>query len=62
MKKISFVPDFLLSDFLVVVVRTRVKDNVVENSAQVFNLVVLLPHMRNSHGSSVLACDELASD
>ena len=54
-KEISFVPDFLLSDFLVVfvvvVVRTQVKHNVVENSAQVFDLAMLLPHMKNSHGS-----------
>ena len=40
---ISFVPDFLLYDFLllvVVVVRTHVKHNVVENFVQVFDLVV----------------------
>ena len=57
MKKISFVPDFLLSNFLaavvivVVVVGTQVKHNVVGNSAKVFDLAMLLPHMRNSHGS-----------
>ena len=64
-KKISFVPDFLLSDFLVVVViivvGTQVKHSVVEKFSQVFDLVVLLPHMRNSNGSSILVCNELAS-
>ena len=64
-KKISFVPDFLLYDFLVViviiVVGSQVKHNVVEKFSQVFDLVVLLPHMKNSHGSSILVCNELAS-
>ena len=60
-----FVPYFLLSYFLagggVVIVGTQVKHNVVKNSAQVFDLVVLLPHMRNSRGSKVLVSNELAS-
>ena len=54
-KKISFVPDFLRFDFLVVIVvvviGTQVKHNVVENSTEVFDLVMLHPHIINSHGS-----------
>ena len=37
------------------------KQIVVENSALVFDLIVLHLHMRNSHGSLVLVCNELAS-
>ena len=36
---------------VVVVVGTQVKHIVVENFAQVCDLAVLLPHMRNYHGS-----------
>ena len=50
--EISFVPDFLLSDFLVdVVLGTHVEHIVVENSVLVFDLAMLHLHMRNSHGS-----------
>ena len=46
---------FLPIDFLVVVVvvvvGTQVKHSVVDNSAQVYDLLMLIPHMRNSHGS-----------
>ena len=45
----------MLSNFhvvaIVIVVGTQVKHNVVETSAQVFDLVVLLLYKRNSHGS-----------
>ena len=37
------------------------KHTVVENYALVLDLVVLHLHMRNSHGSLVLVCNELAS-
>ena len=50
--EISFAHDFLLSDFLVVaVLGTLVEHIVVENSELVLDLIVLLLHMRNSHGS-----------
>ena len=59
--KISFVLDFLLSDSLsIAVLGTHVEHTVVENSALVFDLVVLHLHMRNSHGSLVLMCNGLA--
>ena len=62
MIEISFVLDFLLSNFLtVVVLGTPVKHTVVENSTLVLDLAVLHLHMRNSHGSLVLVCNELAS-
>ena len=60
--EISFVLDLLLSDSLVdVVLGTLVKHTVVENSVLVLDLAMLHLHMRNSHGSLVLVCIELAS-
>ena len=60
--EISFVLDFLLSYSLAaVVLRTPMKHIVVENYALVFDLAVLHLHMRNSHGSLVMVCNELAS-
>ena len=60
--KISFVPDFLLSDSLVVVVLgTHVEHIVVENFELVLDLTLLHLHMRNSHRFLVLACSEWAS-
>ena len=43
--------NFLVVVVVVVVVGTQVKHNVVENSAQDFDLAMLLLHMINSHGS-----------
>ena len=37
------------------------KHNFVENYVQVFDLTVLLLYKRNSLGSKVLVCNELAS-
>ena len=60
--EISFVLDFLLSDFLAAtVLGTNVKHIVVENSALVLDLILLHLHMRNSHGSLVLVCNRMAS-
>ena len=62
MNEISFVPYFLLSNVLtIVVLRTHVEQTVVGNSALVLDLTMLHLHMRNSHGSLVLVCNELAS-
>ena len=56
--EISFALDFLLSNSLVVaVLGTLVKHIVVV----VLDLAVLHLHIRNSHGSLVLVCNELAS-
>ena len=41
----------LLLLLLLLEVGTQVKHNIVENSAEVFDLAVLHLHMRNSHGS-----------
>ena len=58
--EISFVPDFLLSDFLTVaVLGTHVEHTVVENSALVLDLAMLHLHMRKPHGSLVLVCNGL---
>ena len=60
--EISFVMDFLLSDSLTAaVLGTLVKHTVVENSALVLDFSILHLHMRNSHDSLVLVCNELAS-
>ena len=60
--EISFVLDFLPSDSLAAtILGTPVKHTIVENSALVLDLAVLHLHMRNSHGSLVLVCNELAS-
>ena len=40
---------------------TLVDDTLAGNSAPVFNLVMLLHHMRSSHGSSVMDCNVWAS-
>ena len=40
---------------------TLVDDTLAGNSTPVFNLVMLLHHMRSSHGSSVLDCNVWAS-
>ena len=40
---------------------TLVDDTLAENSATVLDLVMLLHHMRSSHGSSVLDCNVWAS-
>ena len=40
---------------------TLVDDTLARNSAPIFNLVMLLHHMRSSHGSSVLDCNVWAS-
>ena len=56
--EISFVLDFLLSNSLIVaVLGTLVKHIVVV----VLDLAELHLHIRNSHGSLVLVCNELAS-
>ena len=53
-------PDSQLSGCSVVVIpRTHMEHITVDSSAQVFGLVVLHLHMRNSHGSSVLVCSGL---
>ena len=36
---------------------TLVDDTLARNSAPIFDLVMLLYHMRSSHGSSVLDCN-----
>ena len=60
--EISFVSYFSLFNSLdVVVLGTPMRHIVVENSTLVLDLVVLHLHMRNSHGSLVLVCNELAS-
>ena len=41
----------LLAIVVVVVVGTQVRHDIVADFVQVFNLVVLLPYMRSSHGS-----------
>ena len=41
--------------------RTLVDDTLVGNFAPIFDLVMLLHHMRSSHGSSVLDCNVWAS-
>ena len=54
----------MLLDFpivFVIVVGTQVKHDVVENSAQVSDLVVLHLHLRNSQGFLVLLCNEMSS-
>ena len=56
--EISIVPDFLLSDFLVL--GTHVEHTVVENSVLVLDLDLLHLHVRNSHGSLVLVYNGLA--
>ena len=40
---------------------TLVDDTLAENSAPIFGLVMLLHHMRSSHGSLVLDCNVWAS-
>ena len=40
---------------------TLVDDTLARNSAPIFDLVMLLHHMRSSHGSSVLDCNVWAS-
>ena len=52
---------FVLLVSAVVVVRTQVRYDIAANSIQVFDLAVLLLHMRNSHGSLVLVCSEWVS-
>ena len=42
-------------------VGTLVDDTLAGNSAPVFGLVMLLHHMRSSHGSSVLDCNAWVS-
>ena len=42
---------FVLLAAVVIVVGTHVRHDIVACSVQVFDLVVLLHHMRNSHGS-----------
>ena len=59
--EISFVLNFFLFDFLVVVVLgTHVEHTIIENYALVFDLAMLYLHMRNSHGSLELVCNGLA--
>ena len=41
--------------------RTLVDDTLAGNSSLVFDLVILVHHMRSSHGSSVLDCNVWAS-
>ena len=54
--------DIHFFDLLVVAVAgTLVDDTLARNSAPVFDLVMLLHHMRSSHGSSVLDCNVWAS-
>ena len=45
----------------IVVVGTLVDDTLAINFAPVFGLVMLIHHMRSSHGSSVLDCNVWAS-
>ena len=60
--EISFVLALLLSDSLATTIfRTPVKHTVIDNSALVLDLAMLHLHIRNSHGSLVLVCNELAS-
>ena len=60
--EISFVLDFLLSYSLATtVLGTPMKNTVVENSVMVLDLAVIHLQMRNSHGSLVSVCNELAS-
>ena len=40
---------------------TLVDDTLAGNSASIFDLVMLLHHMRSSHGSSMLDCNVWAS-
>ena len=44
-----------------VVVGTQVRHDIAANSVHVFDLVVLLLHMRNSYGSLMLVCSEWVS-
>ena len=54
--------DIHFFDLLVVAAAgTLVDDTLAGNSAPVFDLVILLHHMRSSHGSLVLDCNVWAS-
>ena len=54
--------DIHFFDLLAVVAAgTSVDDTLAGNSSPVFDLVMLLHHMRSSHGSSVLDCNVWAS-
>ena len=56
--------DFNIHFFDLIVVAasgTLVDDTLAGNFAHVFDLVILLYHMRSSHGSSVLDCNVWAS-
>ena len=56
----SLSPDSQLSSCsAAAILGTHVEHTVVDSLAQVFGLVVLCLHMRNSHGSSVLVCSGL---
>ena len=60
--EIFFVLDFLLSNsHAATVLGTPMKHTVVENYALVLDLVVLHHPIRNSNGSLMLVCNELAS-
>ena len=52
---------FLFSFLAVVAAGTLVDDYLAGNSTPVFGLVMLLHHMRSSHGSLVLDCNVWAS-
>ena len=58
----SFDLDIHLFDLLAAAAAgTLVDDTLAGNSTPVFDLVMLLHHMRSSHGSSVLDCNVCAS-
>ena len=58
--EISFALDFLFfKPLAIVVLGTHLEHTIIENSALVLDLAVLHLHMRNSHGSLVLICNEL---